>query len=84
MSGERLHSADGARLVTRNIWTNELHKHARADLYIFVGFQESETSLYTAAREEFTDLESHVVGDARAPRLLRHAVLEGVEVGMNA
>ena len=37
--------------------------------------------LSTVARE-LPNLKTHLIGDARAPRLLRHAIFEGVEAGI--
>lgn len=84
LSGRRFTTVDSGRMISRDIWTNELHEHADADLFIFVGFYQSVTFLHSAVRAELPALTVHLIGDARAPRLLRNAVLEGVEAGMKA
>lgn len=80
-SSSRIHGSLDGRLVTRNVWTNGLHTHDAADLHVFVGYYESETAFARTVERELPLVETHLIGDARAPRLLRNAVYEGAEVG---
>lgn len=80
-SSSRIHGSHAGRMVTRNVWTTGLQTHDAADLHVFVGYYESETALVRTLEVELPLVETHLIGDARAPRLLRNAVYEGAEVG---
>lgn len=69
-------------LVFRNPWSGGLEPVA-ADLYVFSGYRRSVDELFATHPDALDSDEVHMVGDCRAPRLLRNAVSEGVRAGVN-
>lgn len=84
VNNHRLHSSFAGGLMTREVWTDALRRTEDMDTCIVVGFHESSIGLYTQVRESFPSLETRLVGDALAPRLLRNAIYEGVRAGIEA
>jgi len=78
----RLIGGRGKNLLTQDVWTDSREEVADADLVIFVGYQRADTRLYDELLAESADVEVHLVGDARAPRLLRNAISEGAHAGL--
>ena len=65
----------------RNIWTDRIRVVEDVDVVIFTGYRVAETRLSEELRVAQPELELHVVGDGRAPRMLRNAVSEGARAG---
>lgn len=70
-------------VYTRDVWTEEQRDiSGRYDLAIVVGFRESSTSLDGEILVAGFTGSMHRIGDAKAPRLLRNAISEGVRIGV--
>jgi hypothetical protein len=65
----------------RDIWTDRIRIVKHVDVVVFTGYRVAETQLSEELRAARPELELHVVGDGRAPRMLRNAVTEGARAG---
>ena len=65
----------------RDIWTDRIRILKDVDVVVFTGYRVAETWLSEELRAARPELELHVVGDGRAPRMLRNAVAEGARAG---
>jgi len=68
-------------LVLRDEWSEEEWLVQGADLIVFAGYRIAESKLRDLISDVVPELETHLVGDSAAPRLLRDAVADGVRVG---
>lgn len=62
------------------LWTGA-ERRIRADFVVFVGFRSARTALADAMEDVLPDIPKVVIGDCYAPRMLRHAIADGVRVG---
>lgn len=79
---QRLVGAQARCIQTQDIWTDARITVADADLVVFVGYYRSDTMLYEQLLAG-ADVKIQLVGDARAPRLLRNAISEGARAGLS-
>lgn len=71
-----LNECAGDAAVIRHRWSDEVRSVDSADLVVFVGYNESHNPLMNLHRHGHSS-RFHVIGDAKAPRLLRNAISEG-------
>jgi hypothetical protein len=71
-----LNERAGDAAVIRHRWSEDVRAVDSADLVVFVGYNESYDPL-AGLRRDGNSVPFHVVGDAKAPRLLRDAISEG-------
>lgn len=67
----------------RHAWNENDKQLNEYDIAIFVGYRTSNTSLYSRIVASANQMRPIVIGDSRAPRLLRHAISEGARAGAN-
>lgn len=80
---QRLVGANGRRLLLQDVWTDSSTIAPEADMVVVVGYYRSNARLYDELLTQESDIEIHLVGDARAPRLLRNAISEGARAGIS-
>lgn len=69
-------------LRLRHRYSNTEWDLGDCDLIVAVGQRESNTELSDRLRDVAPATELYVIGDAKAPRLLRHAISEGLRTGI--
>lgn len=79
---QQLLGVEAGCLQTQDVWTDSLQSIPQADLVVFVGYYRSDTSLYDQLLAKRSDAQVLLVGDARAPRLLRNAISEGARAAL--
>ena len=68
-------------LVLRDEWSEEERLVQDVDLIVFAGYRIAESKLRDLISEVEPGIETYLIGDSAAPRLLRDAVAEGVRAG---
>lgn len=71
-----LNECAGDTAVIRHRWSEDVRAVDSVDLVVFVGYTESNDPL-ADFRRRGDPVPFHVIGDAKAPRLLRNAISEG-------
>ncbi len=68
-------------LVLQDEWSEEERLVQDFDLIVFAGYRVAKNKLSDLISDLEPELETHLVGDRAAPRLLRDAVAQGVRTG---
>ncbi|MFD0487766.1 hypothetical protein ACFQ0O_12835 [Saccharopolyspora spinosporotrichia] len=79
---QQLAGAGDGRLLLRDAWTEEPIEPEAYQLVVFVGYRRPLGELHRHLSATAPELPVHVVGDAKAPRLLRNAISDGVRAGI--
>lgn len=75
-----MHQEAGA-IRLRDSWSDRVRVVADVDLAIVAGYRLAQSGMADRLRAAHSELDIHLVGDCRAPRLLRNAISEGVRAG---
>lgn len=74
--------ARDGRICFRDSWSDAIVPVPRDTTVVFAGYREPQTGLEQALRNMRPGVDVRLIGDCRAPRLLRNAVSEGAKVGI--
>ncbi|QUH02018.1 FAD-dependent oxidoreductase [Saccharopolyspora erythraea] len=79
---QQLAGVGDGRLLLRDAWTEEPIEAEAYQLVVFVGYRRPLGELHGHLSATAPEMPVHVVGDAKAPRLLRNAISDGVRAGI--